>query len=142
MTHDELRQLEGARRRTLWALACLRPGDPSASDLLAILDDLDDQERSDAPCSDNSLELIEVRNSVSAKRHNSGIDIILEQTIPQPWRERFHQASIGSTRLVDGPYAADWDKFLAGWEAEMRHLEQHRVARSKPRTIQAGDRHG
>ncbi|AQT94941.1 hypothetical protein [Pseudomonas azotoformans] len=131
MTHDELRQLEGARRRTLWALACLRPGDPTASDLLAILDDLDDEERNDTPCSDKPLELTEVRNSVSVMRHNSGIDIILEQTIPQPWRERFLQASIGSTRLVDGPYAADWDKFLASWDAEMRHLEQRRAARNK-----------
>lgn len=129
MTHDELRQLEGARRRNLWELASLRPGDPTASDLLAILDDLDDQERNDTPCSDKPLDLIQVRNSVSVMRHNSGINIILEQTIPQPWRERFHQASIGSTRLADGPYAADWDKFLASWEAEMRHLEQHRAAR-------------
>lgn len=129
MTHDELRQLEGARRRSLWALACLRPGDPNACELLTILDSLDVQERSDAPCSDNPLELIEIRNSVSAKRHNSGIDIIMEQAIPQPWRERFHQASIGSTRLVDAYYATDWDKFLAGWEAEMRHLEQHRATR-------------
>ena len=131
MTHDELRQLEGARRRTLWALACLRPGDPTASDLLAILDDLDDQERNDTPSSDKPLDLIQVRNSVSVMRHNSGIIIILEQTIPQPWRERFYQASIGSTRLIDGPYASDWDKFLASWEAEMRHLEQHRAARNK-----------
>ncbi|MEX5549562.1 hypothetical protein Q1J68_28475 [Pseudomonas pergaminensis] len=131
MTHDELRQLEGARRRTLWALACLRPGDPTASDLLAILDDLDDQERNDTPCSDKPLDLIQVRNSVSVMRHNSGIDIILEQTISQPWRERFCQASIGSTRLVDGPYASSWNKFLASWEAEMRHLEQHRAARNK-----------
>ena len=131
MTHDELRQLEGARRRTLWALTCLRPGDPTASDLLAILNDLDDQERNDTPCSDKPLELIEVRSSVSVERHHSGIDIILEHTIPQPWRERFHQASIGSTRLVDGPYASGWDKFLASWEAEMRHLEQHRAARNK-----------
>lgn len=129
MTHDALRQLEGARRRTLWELASLRPGDPTASDLLAILDDLDDQERNDTPCSDKPLDLIQVRNSVSAMRHNSGINIILEQTIPQPWRERFHQASIGSTRFVDGPYASDWDKFLESWEAEMRHLEQHRAAR-------------
>lgn len=89
MTHDELRQLEGARRRTLWALASLRPGDTNASDLLAILDDLDDQERNATPCSDRLLELTEVRNSVSVMRHNSGINIILEQTIPQPWRERF-----------------------------------------------------
>lgn len=131
MTCDLLRERERTRRRVLWALASLRPGDPTASDLLAILDDLDDQERNDTPCSDKPLDLIQVRNSVSVMRHNSGINIILEQTIPQPWRERFHQASIGSTRLVDGPYAADWDKFLAGWEAEMRHLEQHRAARNK-----------
>ncbi|OWQ42415.1 hypothetical protein CDH05_06245 [Pseudomonas lactis] len=131
MTHDELRKLEKNRRRAFWALASLRPGDPNASDLLAILDDLDDQERNDTPCCDKPLDLIQVRNSVSVMRHNSGINIILEQTIPQPWRERFYQASIGSTRLVDGPYASGWDKFLASWEAEMRHLEQHRAARNK-----------
>ena len=130
MTHDELRQLEGARRRTLWALASLRPGDPNASDLLAILDDLDDQERNDTPCNDRLLELTEVRNSVSVMRHNSGIDIILERTIPQPWRERFHPASIGSTRVPDGPYATDWDKFLTEWEREMQHLKNHRAAQT------------
>nr|WP_228732729.1 hypothetical protein [Pseudomonas sp. P42] len=130
MTHDELRQLEGARRRTLWALACLRPGDPNASDFLAILDDLHDQERNDTPCSDRLLELPEVRNSVSMMRHNSGIDIILERTIPQPWRERFLQASIGSTRIPEGPYAADWDKFLTEWEREMQHLKNHRAAQA------------
>jgi hypothetical protein len=131
MICDLFRERERTRRRVLWALATLHPGDSNASDLLAILDDLDDQERNDTPCSDKPLELIEVRNSISVMRHNSGIDIILEQTIPQLWRERFHQASIGSTKLVDGPYAADWDKFLASWEAEMRHLEQHRAARNK-----------
>ena len=130
MTYDELRQLEGARRRTLWALACLRPGDPNASDLLAILDDLDDQERNDTSCSDKPLDLIQVRNSVSVMHHNSGIDIILEQTIPQPWRERFHQASIGSTRVPDGLYATDWDKFLTEWQREMQHLKNHRAAQA------------
>lgn len=55
--------------------------------------------------------------------HNSGISILREASIPQPWRERFLQASIGSTRLVDGHYPADWNKFLAGWEAEIWHLE-------------------
>lgn len=130
MTHDELRQLEGARRRTLWALASLHPGDSNAPDLLVMLDDLDDQERNDTPCSDTPLELIEVRNSVSMMRHNSGIDIILEQTIPQPWRERFLQASIGSTRVPDGPYATDWDKFVNEWEREMQHVQNHRLARA------------
>lgn len=131
MTCDLLREREKTRRRVLWALATFQPGDPSASDLLAILDDLDDQERNAPACSDKPLDLIQVRNSVSVMRHNSGINIILEQTIPQPWRERFYQASVGSTRLVDGPYASGWDKFLTSWAAEMRHLEQHRAARNK-----------
>ncbi|SFP84482.1 hypothetical protein [Pseudomonas sp. NFPP28] len=130
MTCDLLRERERTRRRVLWALACLRPGDSNASDLLAILDDLDDQERNDTPCSDKPLELIEVRNSVSVMRHNSGIDIILERDIPQPWRERFLQASIGSTKIPDGPYATDWDKFLTEWECEMQHLQNHRVAQA------------
>ncbi|MBA1376668.1 hypothetical protein FHK92_02325 [Pseudomonas brassicacearum subsp. neoaurantiaca] len=130
MTCDLLRERERTRRRVLWALACLRPGDPNASDLLAILDDLDDQERNNTPCSDKPLDLIEVRNSVSVRRHNSGIDIILERDIPQPWRERFLQASIGSTRIPDGPYATDWEKFLTEWEHEMQHLQNHRVAQA------------
>uniref|UniRef100_UPI002D787ABC hypothetical protein n=1 Tax=Pseudomonas chlororaphis TaxID=587753 RepID=UPI002D787ABC len=109
MTCDLLRERERTKRKVLWSLASLRPGDPNAFELLAILDDLDDQERSGIPSTVEPLELIEVSNSVSVMRHNSGIDIILEQTIPQPWRERFHQASFGSTRLVDGHYAADWD---------------------------------
>lgn len=132
MSCDLLRERERTRRKVLWALASLRPGDPNASDLLAILDDLDGQERNDTPCSDKPLDLIEVRNSVSVRRHHSGMDIILERDIPQPWRERFHQASIGSTKLFDGPYASDWDKFLACWETEMQHLEAHRAACSKP----------
>lgn len=134
MICNELRELEGARRRTLWALASLRPGDPTASDLLAILDDLDDQERNGAPSMDRPLDLDEVRNSVPVHHHQCGIDIVLELNIPQPWRERFRQASIGSTRLPEAPYASDWDKFLARWKAEMRHLEQHRAERHKPGT--------
>ncbi|WP_095181550.1 hypothetical protein [Pseudomonas sp. Irchel 3F6] len=131
MTCNALREREKTRRRVLWALACLHPADSNASDLLAILDDLDDQERNVTSYGDKPLKLIEVGNSVSVIRHNSGIDIILEQTIPQPWRERFHQASIGSTRVAGGPYATDWNKFSTEWEAEMWHLETHRAARHK-----------
>lgn len=142
MTGDQLRELERNKRKAFWALANLHPGDPNASELLIVLDNLDALERDSRPSADMALELSEVRDLVSVKRHNSGIDTVLELDIPQPWRERFFQASVGSTRLIDGFYACDWDKFLAGWDVEMRHLEQHRVARSKPRTIQAGDRHG
>lgn len=130
MTCDLLRERERTRRKVLWALACLRPGDPTASELLTILDELDDQERNGAPSMDRLLDLNEVRNSVPVQHHQCGIDIVLELTIPQPWRERFRQASIGSTRLPEAPYASDWDKFLARWEAEMRHLQTHRVAQA------------
>ena len=133
MTHDELRKLERTRRRALWEIARFLPGDPEAADALAILNDLDDQERSSTPSTSEPLELNEVRGSVPVQHHQCGIDIVLELTIPQPWRERFKQASIGSTRVVEGPYATDWEKFLARWEAEMRHLEQHRAARHKPK---------
>ena len=128
MTCDLLRERERTRRRILWALASFHPGDPNASELLTILDDLDVQERNDTTYSDKPLD--EVRNSVSVMRHNSGIDTILERDIPQPWRERFLQASIGSTRVTDGPYAIDWDKFLTEWEREMQHLKNHRAAQA------------
>jgi hypothetical protein len=134
MTHDELRKLERTRRRVLWEIARLLPGDPEAADALAILNDLDDQERSSTPSIGEPLEFSKILDSVQVQHHDCGIDIVLETTIPQPWRERFQQASIGSTRVVEGPYATDWDKFLARWEAEMRHLEQHRAARYKPGT--------
>lgn len=134
MPDDELRELEAKRRKALWRLANISPGDSKAFDALSILDDLDLLEGKYSPNADKALELNKVRDCVTVQHHHSGKDIILEQTIPQPWRERFFQASVGSTRLVDGFYASDWDKFLAGWDVEMRHLEQHRAARYKPGT--------
>ncbi|NMX83600.1 hypothetical protein HBO10_29270 [Pseudomonas sp. WS 5503] len=128
MTHDELRKLESTRRRALWEIARFLPSDPEAADALAILDDLDDQDQNDTLPTDKLFELSEVRDSVTVERHHSGIDIVLERNIPQPWRERFLQASIGSTRLSDGPYAHDWEKFLNEWEREMQHLQKHRAA--------------
>lgn len=130
MLHDELRKLESARRRALWALASLYPGNPDASEPIAILDHLDAQERSSPPLTGTPVGLEEVRHSVQAQHLKSGIDIVLEHDIPQPWRERFLQASIGSTRLADGPYATDWEKFLDEWEREMQHLHNHRVAQA------------
>lgn len=56
MTHDELRELERTRRRALWELANLTPGDPKVSDHLAILDGLDDQERNSMPPIGKQLE--------------------------------------------------------------------------------------
>lgn len=131
MTNEEVRELEAARRKALWVLASLLPGDPKASEALAILDDLDHQERNVTVPPDTPLELVEARDSVPVNRHHSGIDIVLELSIPQPWRERFLQASKGSTRLPDGLYATYWQKFLVEWMSEMTHLEKHRASRDK-----------
>jgi hypothetical protein len=126
---DDLRTRESVRRKALWTLTHLMPGDPKAAAILDVLDDIEDQERVDLNRSHLSLDINAVRKAVLIERHSSGINIVDEANIPQPWRERFLQASIGSTRLVDGPYAHDWDKFLTQWQAEMKHLDAHMSAR-------------
>lgn len=126
---DDLRSRESVRRKALWTLSHLVPGDPQAAGILNVLDDIEDQKRVDLHHSHPHLDVDAVRKAVLIERHSSGINIVDEASIPQPWRERFLQASIGSTRLTVGPYAHDWEKFLAQWQAEMRHLDAHRSAR-------------
>ena len=127
---DDLRTRESVRRKALWTLLHLVPGDPQAAAILNVLDDIQDQERVDLNQSHPHLDIDAVRKAVLIERHSSGINIVDEASIPQPWRERFLQASIGSTRLVDGHYGADWDKFLTEWEREMQHLKNHRAAQA------------
>ncbi|WP_327396636.1 hypothetical protein [Pseudomonas coronafaciens] len=134
MSVDELRELEANRRKALWTLGGLPPGDPRASDALLILDAIDLQEQNNRLHTVMAPDLKGVRDAVPVQQHHCGIDIIFEHVIPQPWRERFSQASIGSTRLAEGPYARDWEKFLSSWEAEMRHWEAHKTARTTPKS--------
>jgi len=126
---DDLRTRESVRRKALWTLSHLVPGNPQAVAILNVLDDIEDQERVALNQSHPHLDIDAVRKAVLIERHSSGINIVDEASIPQPWRERFLQASIGSTRLVDGPYAHDWDKFMTQWQAEMKHLDAHMSAR-------------
>ena len=126
---DDLRTRESVRRKALWTLSHLVPGDPQAAAILNVLDDIEDQERVDLNQSHPHPDIDAVRKAVLIERHSSGINIVDEGSIPQPWRERFLQASIGSTRLIDGLYAHDWEKFLAQWQAEMKHLNAHMSAR-------------
>ncbi len=130
---DDLRTRESVRRKALWTLSHLMPGDPKAAAILDVLDDIEDQERVDINQSHQGLDLDAVRKAVKIEGHISGISIVREASIPQPWRERFLQASIGSTRLVDGPYAHDWEKFLAQWQLEMQHLDAHISAGRAPK---------
>ncbi len=117
VSHDDLRLSEAARRKALWALADLPPGDPRATDALVILDDIErPEQRSPFP-------------SVPSTERPDGTLVIRDMDIPQPWRERFHCASRGSTRFIDGAYYRDWENFLREWEKEMAHVERHRLIR-------------
>lgn len=132
MTSDaELRHRETERRKALWTLAHMLPGDPRALDVLDAIDDIEQRERLETASMEQPLGVEEVRRFVPTEAHPIGCRIVLESSIPQPWRERFLRASLGSTRVPEGPYAHDWDKFLVEWKNEMRHLEKHRAARGK-----------
>lgn len=131
MIHDEeLRNREAARRNALWTLASLSPGDPKALHVLAVLDDIELGEAHDFSSPAAVLSVDQLRDSILAEPHPIGCRIVREANIPQPWRERFLRASLGSTRVADGPYAHDWKKFLEVWESEMQHLLEHRAARA------------
>ncbi|MDP9556841.1 UNVERIFIED_ORG: hypothetical protein J2W65_002478 [Pseudomonas parafulva] len=113
-TDDNLNIREKVWRKALWALADLIPGDSRATDPLDILDDIDRHDlRSQCP-------------SVPATERPGGILIVRDADIPQPWRERFQCASRGSTRVIEGAYYHDWEKFMREWKVEIMHLEAHR----------------
>lgn len=130
-SYAKLRQLETARRNALWALANILPGDLKALDALEILDTIEQRERLAAALMEQPLSVEDVLRFVPTEPHSIGCHIVRESSIPQPWRERFLRASVGSTRVPEGPYAHDWDKFLAEWQYEMQHLEKHRIAKAK-----------
>lgn len=117
---DGLMEGERQRRRLLWALSAFQPGDPRAT---ALLDQLDALERDLGTVAHPCKHLLDL---VKTSTHSSGRKVFDEQTLPSPWRERFDQASIGSTRLAVGPYWADLEKFVDEWQREMTHLQAHR----------------
>lgn len=129
MTIDHrLRSLEIARRRALSALANLQPGDARAEKVLAELDEVD--QGLQVSVSGDQLSAQELVNVVTTKLHN-GIQLVVEDSIPEPWLQRFQAASVGSTRLAEGPYLRDFEKFVAVWHQELEHLNAHRSKRSR-----------
>lgn len=124
---DDLHLLEVARRKALWALAHLIPGDPRADAVIQVLDDIEYQEQS-LSIYRQALGADEVLNLVPSEPHPIGIAIVRDENIPQPWRERFECASRGSTRVAEGAYLGNWQKFVSEWKAEMAHVERHRNA--------------
>ena len=132
MTHDEeLQHKEIARRKALWALASVLPGDPKALEVLDVIDDIELRELHDTSMPARTLRVEHLRDLIPTQIHPIGCRIVREENIPQPWRERFLRASVGSTRVPEGPYAHDWERFLSEWQGEMRLLAKHRAAREK-----------
>jgi len=126
-----LRSLEIARRRALWALVDLQPEDVRAEKVLAELDEVD-QSLEDIVSGDqlSAQELVEV---VTTKLHN-GVKLVVEDSIPERWLQRFQAASAGSTRLAEGPYLRDFEKFVEVWHQELEHLNIHRAHKSSTRS--------
>ncbi|WP_027615249.1 MULTISPECIES: hypothetical protein [unclassified Pseudomonas] len=132
MTIDHrLRSLEIARRRALWALADLQPGDARAEKVLAELDEV--EQALQGVVSGDQLFAQELVDVVTSKLHND-VQLVVEDSIPEPWLQRFQAASVGSTRLAEGPYLRDFEKFVAGWQQELEHLNAHRAHRSSTRS--------
>lgn len=119
------------RRRALWALADLQPGDPRAEKVLAELDEVD--QALQGVVGNDQLSAQELVDLIITKLHN-GVQLVVEDSIPEPWLQRFQAASVGSTRLAEGPYLRDFEKFLEVWHQELEHLNAHRTHRSSGRS--------
>lgn len=129
MTIDHrLRSLEIARRRALWALADLQPGDARAEKVLAELDEVDLALQ--GVMGGDQLSAQGLVDLIATRLHN-GVQLVVEDSIPEPWLQRFQAASVGSTRLAEGPYLRDFEKFVAVWHQELEHLSAHRSRRSR-----------
>jgi hypothetical protein len=129
MHEHSLKDREAARRKALWTLTELKPGDPKANPVLDVLDDIDHWDDLNTTLT-TAEEVGDLPSIVEVEVRADGLQIIHETSIPEPWRERFNQASVGSTRLVDGPYLHDFQKFIAMWKREIEHLQAHRTART------------
>lgn len=125
-SYDSLHALECRQRRALWVLAHLDPGDPRALCVLRVLDEIDQVEQAWlGPGRVTTVE--EVANQIVSESHPIGTSIVRDDAIPEPWRERFLCASVGSTRVAEGAYLHDWQKFILKWPKEMAHLDRHRA---------------
>lgn len=121
-------QRERSRREALWNLQGLRPGDPAAAALLNALDVIEQEELSNPIGPAHALNSNEVQARVPLTKFEN-FTIVRDEDIPEPWLERFTQASTGSTRLREGSYSRDWSNFLELWQSEMRLLTRHRQTR-------------
>lgn len=126
-------QRERRRRHALWDLEQLQPGADRAIQYLAILDEIEREDRDDPIGDAVAMSIEELRERVPETEivgvSGSHFVVVLDEHMPEPWKTRLEEASAGSTRLRQGCYARDWRRFLRLWIAEMQHLAAHREMR-------------
>jgi hypothetical protein len=66
---DDLRTRESVRRKALWTLSHLMPGDPKAAAILDVLDDIEEQERVDLNRGHPGVDIDAARKAVLIERH-------------------------------------------------------------------------
>lgn len=125
---ERLRLKEQDRRNALWKLQGLRPGEPAAAAFIAALDTVDALDVADPIGPAFTLSVKQIREQVPVTVMGE-FRIIRDEDLPEPWAERFGQASVGSGRFPEGYYVRDWLNFLSLWEKEMLQLDRHRRMR-------------
>ena len=110
---DDLKAREEARRKVLWSLGAHERKVEAEATLLTIWK----LERNYPLGSAAGLSIEEVESLVPITMSGS-TQLVRLADIQEPWATRFDEASYGSTRLLDGHFARDREKFLSLWPGE------------------------
>lgn len=121
---------EHQRRDSIWRLELIKPGSESAEPYLRSLSEIRSADEIDPIGEASGLRVGEVFESVPITSVPGSIDYVSYDDIPEPWCERFIQASAGSTATIRGGYAGDWMKFIRLWSVEMEMIKRHQEAAS------------
>ena len=123
-----LHDRERNRRDAIWRLELIEPGSKAAEPFLELLSAIRDADETDPIGEACAFGIDEVVALVPITSVSGSIDYVGYDDIPEPWCERFLQASAGSTATIRGGYASDWEKFVRLWTAEMEMIKKHQEA--------------
>lgn len=118
LSHREKRRREALSNIGCWLI------DVSLRDAaLRELQEIQELDRTSPLGGAAAMSLDELRESVPIHTDaRNSYPYVLEEEIPEPWRERFLIVSVGSTRSGRGWYAHDWQEFLFLWQKEHLYL--------------------
>lgn len=126
-----LHDRERDRRDAIWRLEAMTPGSKTTEPFLETLAAIAELDESDPIGEAFAMGIDEVFEIVPVTSVPGWIDYIACDDIPEPWSERFSQASTGSTATIRGNYAKDWEKFVRCWKVEMSMIAKHELARGE-----------